>query len=82
MPNYITASEAARRLGLTRQTILKWCADGELTHLRMRVGSRNRYFVDATDFEKRINDSLVQSKASAKRLPGRPDKLKAVNGGR
>lgn len=82
MPDFIQTSDAARRLGVSPNTIRSWCEDGVLTHTKIEVKGRTRYFVHADEFEKLIQDGLVQSKEQSKRGRGRPSIFKAQGAGR
>lgn len=48
-PELVTTTEAARRLGVTSQTIRRWIASGDLRAMRTRTG---RYQVAAEDVER------------------------------
>ena len=79
MSDYIPSGDAARRLGVTTDTINRWCNDGLIKHTRIKAGKYFRYFVCRESFEQLIRDGEVTPEP--KPMRGRPDRLKLIKRG-
>lgn len=49
---FLTVTEAAESLGVTRKTILRWIDEGNLRASRVRAGISRQWFIDREDFSK------------------------------
>lgn len=56
---WITPSQAAKKLGVTKDTLRRWAVAGRLAHLKLASGHR-RY--RASDIDKEVQKRLFDSK--------------------
>lgn len=56
---YIKVSECAKRLGVTRPTIYRYCENGVIPSKKLNVGIKNKLLIKRADFEKVLLDGKL-----------------------
>ena len=71
---YLTTGQVARRVGISRQTVVNWVSQGLLPGVRLG----GRTMIPVTVFERFARLEGILDEMDAERAPGEPDEVAAV----
>jgi len=57
--DYIKVSECAKRIGVTRPTIYRYCETGVIPSVKINVGIKNKLLIKRDDFERVLLDGKL-----------------------